>query len=53
MNCGKDNRCACTIYQLVKMTLPFNHFATFCCGHSDHFDRGDFDYCNDLKLRMG
>ena len=48
MNWGKDNHCACTIYQLFKMTLLYNHFVTFCYGHSDHFDLKAFDYCDDL-----
>ena len=30
------------------MTLPYNRFATFCYGHSDHFNLKDFDKCNDL-----
>ena len=41
MNYGKDNRRVCTIYQLFKMTLPYNHFVTFCYGHSDHFPLED------------
>ena len=53
MNCGKDSRCTCTIYQLFKMTLPYNHFVTFCYGHSDHFDPKAFDHCDDLLLCIG